>query len=300
MLYLFRYLLLNTDIKQKYLTKTTSHKEFLKEIKINNQDCIQILNEIGSGAFSKVYYGKWDDKYIAVKVLNTELSDNINQELQIMKELCNSKYIVRYEGIIISPLNFMIAMEYMANGSLDKIIFSSKRKIPHLLLCRFILDSAIGLNYIHENKFIHADLATRNIMIDEKWRAKISDFGLSRILEKNKDSQYTNSDIGPVRWSSPETLNKKIYTSKTDIYSFGVVMYEILERRIPWQESNIADVIIKVTNGQQLEISSKVNKNLINIMRKCYEFNPKNRITIIELIDELKKYINNINKYEKI
>ena len=201
---------------------------------------------LGEGSFAKVYLAKWRETYVAAKVINSEILNTkkflVLRELDIMSKLHHPN-IVQFLGYIDEP--FIIIMEYIPKSNLQKnISFLSKHQKVNIM--RDILKA---LAYIHNRKpssLIHRDIKPTNILLTKSKTAKISDFGLSkyynifRINSHNAINQLVNNQIfnteltnnvGTERYMSPEQLGNLVYTHKTDIYSCGILLYEMFENK---------------------------------------------------------------------
>jgi len=151
-----------------------------------------------------------------------------------------------------------------------------------------------GMVYVEQKKMIHRDIAARNLLVDEHNKVKISDFGLARFYD-----QYYNSSsaVIPVRWSAPEILRQGKVTSKCDVFSFGVVMWEIMEfGRIPWTEFSNSQVIDKILNYERLPCPKNCPQELYDMMKKCWHDKTDDRPTFALLHRMLREYVLRITK----
>jgi serine/threonine protein kinase len=191
--------------------------------------------------------------------------------------------VVQILGVSIDGPEPIIVLEYCAGGSLDILLYrnknipiSNKRKID---LVRGI---ASGMLHLHTHNIVHRDLAARNILLtqeNENGEPKISDFGMSRILEK-KDSGQTTSSVGPVCWMAPESVANGIYSKKSDVWSFGIVVYEIVARREPHYNMDLVTVAIEIKeNGLTPKIPHDCPSTLRELMEMCWQKDPNQRPT---------------------
>ncbi|KAL5473077.1 hypothetical protein EMCRGX_G027518 [Ephydatia muelleri] len=209
-----------------------------------SRDSVRLVGHLGSGQFGTVEKGVWDSPFgskdVAIKTLNPGASENDRvkflQEAVIMAQFSHPNVVEMY-GIITEEEPMMIVLELLPKGDLRNYLHSmagrpgsssslSQLELPHSLLsfCRQI---AAGMCYLANKGFVHRDLAARNILVSEDDQCKIADFGMSRDLE---DSAYYVSTHGgkiPVKWTAPEALHYKKYSTASDVWSFGCVMYEI-------------------------------------------------------------------------
>tara|TARA_Y100000996_G_scaffold414869_1_gene407138 strand:+ start:127 stop:1035 length:909 start_codon:yes stop_codon:yes gene_type:complete len=202
--------------------------------------------KLGEGSFAKVYLGKWRETFVVAKVLNNVLSDKdkmlVLREIEIMTKLHHPN-IVQFLGYIDDP--FILIMEYIPNNDLLEHINKKSLKLREKkTIMRDILQ---GLGYIHNRRpysLIHRDIKPTNILLTNSKVAKITDFGLSKLINQNTLTDSINSnvnlnndlscDVGTERYMAPEILNNvnnTQYTNKVDIYSCGILLYELFENK---------------------------------------------------------------------
>lgn len=224
---------------------------------------------LGKGKFGKVYLAEWRKTLVAVKVINNEVNeDNKKKYIQEFDTMSKTHHpnVVQLLGYVAEP--FIIVMEYLSNGNLMEYI--SKNKISIEKKIDISMNILRGLAYLHNRKpkiLIHRDIKTKNILISPSGIPKIGDFGLSKFvtdsnlkesnsLENMSKLQNIDSDlsygIGTIRYMSPEMLNLKDYNYKIDIWSVGIILAELFEKKIynhkfKWKKTpkNIQDIIIK-------------------------------------------------------
>ncbi|XP_023729325.1 G-type lectin S-receptor-like serine/threonine-protein kinase At1g67520 [Lactuca sativa] len=198
-----------------------------------------VENKLGQGGFGPVYKGKLSDgREIAVKRLSRTSRQGLvefKNELVLIAKLQHTN-LVRVLGCCIHGEEKMLIYEYMPNKSLDFFVFDENRKAELDWPKRFIIIEGIaqGLLYLHKYsrmKVIHRDLKANNILLDERMNPKISDFGMARICEQNETEAMTNRVVGTYGYMSPEYAMRGIFSIKSDIFSFGVLILEIVNGR---------------------------------------------------------------------
>jgi len=132
-----------------------------------------------------------------------------------------------------NPLSLI--MEWMPGGSLDKYLYNPDNKISVEQMLKFCRQITFGLRHLHKSNIIHRDLAARNVLLAPDFTCKLSDFGLARATEDAEGGQYTQSNVGPLKWMAPEAIERHVYSLATDIFSLSIVFSEILNREEPYR-----------------------------------------------------------------
>ncbi|XP_078159090.1 G-type lectin S-receptor-like serine/threonine-protein kinase SD2-5 [Carex rostrata] len=228
-----------------------------EELRAATKNFVKIL---GKGGFGTVFEGRWGDEKIAVKRL-----DNVGHgkkdflaEVETIGSIHHNN-LVRLIGFCADKFNRLLVYEYMCNGSLDQWIYCRDGRVPLSWPIRFkiVMDIAKGLCYLHEDcrqKIVHFDIKPENILLDEKFNARVSDFGLSKLIDRDISRVMTKMR-GTPGYLAPEWLTAMV-TEKVDVYSFGVVVMEILSGRRNLDDSQTEENrhLIKL-----LEEKSKIN-----------------------------------------
>lgn len=192
-------------------------------------------NKMGEGGFGVVYKGYVNNRTVAVKKLaamvdisTDELKQQFDQEIKVMAK-CQHENLVELLGFSSDGDDLCLVYVYMPNGSLlDRLsCLDDTPPLPWRIRCRIAQGAANGISFLHENHQIHRDIKSANILLDEDFTAKISDFGLARASEKFAQTIMTSRIVGTTAYMAPEALRGEI-TPKSDIYSFGVVLLEII------------------------------------------------------------------------
>ncbi|XP_076089860.1 hepatocyte growth factor receptor-like [Mytilus galloprovincialis] len=268
--------------------------DMLKEQNIFiERDLVRLGKDIGQGNFGCVYQGylrsmdEKDEQLVAVKtVLKTEVQDinAIIDEAMIMKDF-NHPNVMSLIGISIAPGEFpLVIIPFMSNGDLLSYIRSANNKPTIKDLVQFGLDVSRGMEYLGSIKFVHRDLAARNCMMDENLKVKVADFGLARDIYTKNYYSSDNKKMLPVKWMAPESLENGTYSTKSDVWSFGVVMWELITRgAAPYCDVNNWDMHKYLFSGRRLKRTEFCPTRLYDIMMKCWEFDPDDRPTFHEV-----------------
>ncbi|XP_054159075.1 hepatocyte growth factor receptor-like [Oppia nitens] len=188
----------------------------------------------------------------------------------------------------------IIILPFMANGDLLTYIRNDSISPTVRLLLMFAIDAAKGMAYLSEHHFVHRDLAARNCVVDDKQLIKIADFGLSRDLF-NKDYYRSNNQKCklPVKWMSPESLEKGIYDSKTDVWSYGVLVWELLTRGLtPYPNVSNWEIANYLKHGYRLPKPPNCPQIVYtNVLMRCWSDDPLLRPTFVELVVSFERII---------
>jgi len=257
---------------------------------------LQLKEKIGHGNFGEVYRAYYDGTgtEVAVKQLlnqkmNKKESGEFVREGKLMMQLGEHKNVLCLYGICLEPL--CLVTPFCGGGSLDKLLFKTKTDINTHQIISFCRDITSGLAHLHICGLIHRDLAARNVLLDADWNSRISDFGMSRIQETDKN--VTKSDFGPLKWMAPEAIVSKIYSVQTDIYSLAVVFSEILNRHEPYPNMQAVVVAIEVVqNGSRPNLPDYIPDALDDLIWKMFDTDPDKRPScqnIIKVLNEVDK-----------
>uniref|UniRef100_A0A4W6EJX8 Tyrosine-protein kinase n=1 Tax=Lates calcarifer TaxID=8187 RepID=A0A4W6EJX8_LATCA len=196
------------------------------------------LQQLGKGNFGSVEMCRYDPlqdntgEVVAVKKLQHSTAEHIRdfeREIEILKSLQHEN-IVKYKGVCYSAgrRNLRLVMEYLPFGSLRDYLTKNKERIDHKKLVHYTSQICKGMEYLSSKRYIHRDLATRNILVESELRVKIGDFGLTKVLPQDKE-YYMVKEPGesPIFWYAPESLTESKFSVASDVWSFGVVLYEL-------------------------------------------------------------------------
>ncbi|CAA0817768.1 Mitogen activated protein kinase kinase kinase-related [Striga hermonthica] len=222
---------------------------------------ITIGTRVGIGFFGEVFRGTWNGLEVAIKLfleqdLNVENIEDFCNEISILSRTRHPNAVILFLGACTTPPRLSLVTEYMEMGSLYFLIHGSglKKKLSWKKRLKMLCDICRGLMSIHRMKIVHRDLKSANCLVNKHWTAKICDFGLSRVLTTRpmKDT----SSAGTPEWMAPELIRNEPFTEKCDIFSLGVIMWELCTLNRPWEGvPSVQQVVFNVGNdGQRLEI----------------------------------------------
>jgi len=260
-----------------------------KFIKIDN---INVKEKLGAGNFGEVYRGDWEGAEVALKKLKSaEDYEEFVKEAGVLKNL-NHPNVLRLLGIFIDNSGFQyIVTEFMPKGNLLKVVQSDKSILISDLI-NMAKQAAAGMTYLESQSIIHRDLALRNLLVTvsatSKYTIKVADFGLSRMSDK--EYYVTKSGSFPIKWTAPESLTMCKFSHQSDVWSFGVVLYELFTRgRAPYFNLTNEQAAERVVAGYRLEKPTECPDDIYVLMKMCWEAEPQNRITFHNLVVELSR-----------
>ena len=278
----------------------------IKGQKIN--DRYQIIRMIGEGGMANVYLAHDTilDRDVAVKILRGDLADDEKFVRRFQREAISASSlshpnIVEMYDVGEDDGQYYIVMEYVEGKTLKSLI---KRRgaltLPEVIDIMLQLTSAVAC--AHDSYIIHRDIKPQNVLIKEDGTVKITDFGIAMALNSNELTQ-TNSVMGSVHYLPPEQANGSGATIKSDIYSLGILMFELLTGNLPFKGENAVEIAIKQMREKipsVCEINPHIPQSVENIILKACAKNPKNRYdNVLEMHDDIKTCLNEERKDEK-
>ncbi|XP_072264506.1 ephrin type-B receptor 3 isoform X1 [Pyxicephalus adspersus] len=277
-------------------------RDFAKEIDIS---CVKIEEVIGAGEFGEVCRGRLKqagrrEQLVAIKTLKAGYTEQQRRdflgEASIMGQFDHPN-IIRLEGVVTRSRPVMILTEFMENGALDSFLRMNDGQFTVIQLVGILRGIASGMKYLSEMNYVHRDLAARNILVNSNLVCKVSDFGLSRFLENSRsDPTYTSSLGGkiPIRWTAPEAISYRKFTSASDVWSYGIVMWEVMSygERPYWDMSN-QDVINAVEQDYRLPPPMDCPTALHQLMLDCWLRDRNLRPKFSQIVSSLDKLIRN-------
>ncbi|XP_026145162.1 focal adhesion kinase 1-like isoform X4 [Carassius auratus] len=258
------------------------------------RDRIELGRCIGEGQFGDVHQGVYmspenPSLSVAIKTCKNCTSDSVRekflQEALTMRQF-DHPHIVKLIGIITENPVWII-MELCTLGELRSFLQIRKYNLELSVLILFSYQLSTALAYLESKRFVHRDIAARNVLVSSTDCVKLGDFGLSRYME---DCSYYKASKGklPIKWMAPESINFRRFTSASDVWMFGVCMWEILMLGIkPFQGVKNNDVIGRIENGERLAMPQNCPPTLYSLMTKCWAYDPSKRPRFTELKTQL-------------
>ncbi|XP_031436984.1 ephrin type-A receptor 7 isoform X5 [Clupea harengus] len=274
--------------------------QFAKEL---DASCIKIERVIGAGEFGEVCSGRIKlpgkrDSPVAIKTLKVGYTEKQRRdflcEASIMGQFDHPN-VVHLEGVVTRGKPVMIVIEYMENGSLDGFLRKHDGQFTVIQLVGMLRGIAAGMRYLSDMGYVHRDLAARNILVNSNLVCKVSDFGLSRVIDDDPEAVYTTAGGKiPVRWTATEAIQYRKFTSASDVWSYGIVMWEVMSygERPYWDMSN-QDVIKAIEEGYRLPAPMDCPPGLHQLMLDCWQKDRADRPKFDQIVGILDKMIRN-------
>ncbi|KAG9282841.1 tyrosine-protein kinase Lck [Astyanax mexicanus] len=264
------------------------------------RETLKMVKRLGAGQFGEVWMGYYkNNQKVAIKTLKegSMEPEAFLQEANLMKKLQHDRLVKLHAVVTQQPI--LIVTEFMANGSLLDFLKTDdgkKLKLPKLI--DMAAQISEGMAYIEKKNYIHRDLRAANILVSETLHCKIADFGLARIIE----SEYTAQEGAkfPIKWTAPEAINFGTFSIKSDVWSFGVLLTEIVTYgRVPYPGMTNPEVIRNLDKMYRMPCPDDCPEELYDIMQMCWKEKPEDRPTFEYLQDTLNDfYIATEGQYE--
>ncbi|KAL3047186.1 hypothetical protein OYC64_021415 [Pagothenia borchgrevinki] len=254
--------------------------------------------ELGSGNFGfvkkgvfKTDLGQFD---VAIKVLKSDneklVREEMMREAEIMHQL-NNPFIVRILGLC-NAENLMLVMEMASAGPLHKFLSTNKDTVSVENIVNLMHQVSMGMKYLEEKNFVHRDLAARNVLLVNKQFAKISDFGLSKALGAD-DNYYKARTAGkwPLKWYAPECINFHKFSSKSDVWSFGITMWEAFSfGGKPYKKMKGPEVMRFIDSGSRMDCPAVCPERMYTVMKECWIYKHEERPDFKKVEESMRSY----------
>eukprot|EP01103_Thecamoeba_quadrilineata_P015101 TRINITY_DN4670_c0_g1_i1.p1 TRINITY_DN4670_c0_g1~~TRINITY_DN4670_c0_g1_i1.p1 ORF type:complete len:303 (+),score=46.99 TRINITY_DN4670_c0_g1_i1:62-970(+) len=264
---------------------------------------VKLMNKIGAGSDGEVFQAEWLGANVAVKFLwpmsssvgtREDQAETKNpqtdfiKELEIMKNL-NHPNVIQVYGACFDRGRLGMIMQFCSRGSLYSLLHKntqiplSDRKRKHMSL--YI---AAGMQYLHHSGVLHRDLKSPNIVVNEHFEVQITDFARSRQITSEASSvgkdSFSRGKVGTVAWTAPEILSWSHFTKAADVYSFAIILWELLTRKEPYPGHSPNEIAQNVISGIRPEIPANVSEDFVVLLEKCWHQDEKKRISFQEIV----------------
>ncbi|XP_030967950.1 probable LRR receptor-like serine/threonine-protein kinase At3g47570 [Quercus lobata] len=270
-------------------------------------------NLLGIGGFGTVYKGILSDgTTVAVKVLNLHLEDafkSFDAECKVLRAL-RHRNLVKVISVCSNPQFKALVLQYMSNYSLEKWIYSHNYCLNLVQRVGIMVDVALALDYLHNGQLesvVHCDLKPSNILLDEDMVAHVGDFGIAKILAENKDATQTRT-IGTIGYIAPEYGSEGRVSTKCDIYSYGIILLEMITRKKPTDEMFVGELgmrqwiaslpdrmevvddgLLSIEDGRDVTVMQTILSSILELGLRCSEELPDERLGIKDVVAKVNK-----------
>ncbi|PRP81405.1 hypothetical protein PROFUN_11026 [Planoprotostelium fungivorum] len=250
--------------------------------------------QIGRGAFGIVFRASWRAVPVAVKQLlnmdniTSKQMEEFLRELSILQRLRPHPNVVLFLGISVPPQPLTLVTEYCEGGSLYGYL-KKHEDIPIAVKFKFIIGIAHGMFHLSSERIVHRDLAARNVLLSANLDAKVTDFGMSRETEDVNTGGTTTTEVGPLKWMSPEAITERRFSEKSDVYSYAVTIWEILSQKEVYPTMSPVNAAIATSAGNlRPKIEPDMPGPLVELMQNCWEQLPGERPSFRQICNRLR------------
>ena len=262
---------------------------------------LEFGDKIGSGGFAEVFRGTWRGEEVAIKKLlhrpgstGAQAEADFRAEAALMTKLTHPN-VVRFMGVCPSPL--CLVTEFCPRGNLFDLLHNVDLALPLQRRLQMALDAARGMAFLHNHTpvIIHRDLKSLNLLVDKEWRVKVGDFGLSRFRASSSTastaSLYT-AQIGTYHWMAPEVMAGHRYTEKADVFSFGIILWELWTRDTPYKGLQAMQVGMAVLHrGERPPIPDDCHEGYSQLIQACWRTDPSRRPGFHQIVPFLERLV---------
>jgi serine/threonine protein kinase len=261
-------------------------------------DEIVLGKQVGMGSYGVVHRGQWKGVEVAVKRFVKQKLDErrmleFRAEVAFLSELHHPN-VVLFIGACIKSPNLCIVTEFAKQGSLKDLVGCASVKLPWMRKLELLRSAAMGISYLHslDPVIVHRDVKPSNLLVDESWNVKVADFGFARIKEENA----TMTRCGTPCWTAPEVIRGEKYDERADVYSFGIVMWEVLTRKQPFGGRNFMGVSLDVLEGKRPQVPGDCPVEFKKLMKKCWHASAVKRPSMENVLARLENLLRTGNQ----
>lgn len=245
--------------------------------------------KLGSGSFGQIYLGRWREQVMVIKSIEGDFGEEDRaqfiREVQIMSQ-CRDKHITQFYGASLEPGRACLLMEHMERSSLYQVL---ENPLPPPLQKQMALEIAQGLQYLHVRDILHRDLKSANVLVNADNHAKLSDFGLSKTRATSVKTTLRKSEA--TRWLAPECFTRGgVYTAQSDIYSYGVILWELVTGKRPYAGATDAEIPERTIKGKRDTLDG-ISEPYASLIKGCWTIDPAKRPTLVHIIQTLEKHV---------
>lgn len=264
---------------------------------------IEFIEKIGEGQYGAVWKANCRGQVVAVKKFDSSTQrlnplEELEREMRAYSSLASHPNVVRFVGICLDPGNFCIMMEYLPKQSLESIIYDKSLDLPMPKRLKILIGIASGMQWLHSLRptIVHRDLKPANVLMDSFGNPKVCDFGFSKFKAANSTIHEGKVIQGSPAWMAPERFRGQMHDETVDVYSFAVIIWQVMTRETPVAEFRSLSQLIQAVCQDNWRPSiprnlSAFSPELKSLIERCWDSNPKNRPTFEEIGSELEKIL---------
>ncbi|KAG5573567.1 hypothetical protein H5410_063333 [Solanum commersonii] len=291
----------NALLNYEYKIATGSTGDLSVKMSTMNQE-YNIVTDCGLTIYRICRYkGSFHNQEVAIKVLkseylNEDMQRDFAQEIYILRKV-RHKNVVQFIGACTKPPRLCIITEFMSGGSLYDFLHKTKGFFRLPVLLKVAIDVSKGMSYLHQNNIIHRDLKTANLLMNENHVVKVADFGVACVQVQ---SGIMTAETGTYRWMAPEVIGHRPYDRKADVFSFGIVLWELLTGKLPYEFlTPLQAAVAVVQKGLRPTIPANTHPMLVELLEKCWQQEPLLRPDFSEILDILQHMTKKMVEEEK-
>lgn len=296
-----------TTLRCPVVRRTQHHQSEARDEWEIDRKLVSTECRLGSGQYGDVYRGMYSPKdgsppiAVAMKTLrdDNQVSDDFLKEMAVMKKL-RHRNLLPLIGVVSLDKPYLLITEFMNQGSLlDFIKNANPMTINHSVQLRIVLQICDAMKYLERENFIHRDLAARNCLVksddagnSDSPLVKVADFGLSRLVDPDEIYTASQGKKFPIKWTAPEGISHKRFSVKSDVWSFGVLFWEVSSYGLqPYPGIDIANVFAMLENGKRLDKPDNCPRDSYDLMKKCWLWEADHRPSFSSLFERLMQLI---------
>ncbi|PAN11204.2 hypothetical protein PAHAL_2G149800 [Panicum hallii] len=251
-----------------------------------NKSLVKIVKKVASESCGNMFHGTYFGENVAINVLNSKnlnqkIWNEFKQEFYKLRELHHANVIRLIDSCTRPPC---IITEWISGGNLFDFLHNEHNVLDLPMLVKFALDVCRGMSYLHQNGIIHGDLKSANLLMDKNHVVKVANFGLARFHDQEG---VITAETVTYRWMAPEVINNQAYGTKADVYSFAIVLWELMTSKIPYDIMTPLQAAAGVIEGLRPQLPAKTHPGLVNLMQRCWNAMPSARPSFSDIVTEL-------------
>ncbi|GAM20411.1 hypothetical protein SAMD00019534_035860 [Acytostelium subglobosum LB1] len=259
---------------------------------------LEIGREIGSGGFGKVYKGEYLQTPVAIKKIHIAPDDPNRKDLEkfLIREIETIKLfrhpnVIQFVGVAENDGILYIVTELVPGGDLQWYLKNRQVDLPWLLRINIAYDVTLAMSYLHSKNIVHRDLKSSNLLIDTQWKVKVCDFGFARIVDDENNKSMTI--CGTDNWMAPEMITGQDYDERCDVFSFGMLLFELITRTKPTPNMRNQDFGVN-SDIMMAQVVADCPIPFVELMQECCKFNPNDRPSFKLITQSLKTMRNSL------